>query len=193
MRSDEVSDAFALLRDEISAVVNWLGVEIADATTQRNFDAAEALLTLAREAEAIAADVNGAAARWEKLARRLGTDGNARPPAVRRRNLGRLRRGEKTPQEAYWRPILASLVRRGGRARTGEVLDDLERELAGTFTAADLEPLPSDPRTLRWRNAAQWARQELVQEGLLTRSPRGVWEISDAGRQWLAEHQEASP
>lgn len=193
MRSDEVSDAFALLRDEISAVVNWLGVEIADATTQRNFDAAEALLTLAREAEAIAADVNGAAARWEKLARRLGTDGNARPAAGRRRNLGRLRRGEKTPQEAYWRPILASLVRRGGRARTGEVLDDLERELAGTFTAADLEPLPSDPRTLRWRNAAQWARQELVQEGLLTRSPRGVWEISDAGRQWLAEHQEASP
>ncbi len=34
-----------------------------------------------------------------------------------------------------------------------------------------------------WRNSAQWARNSMVQEGLLKAdSPRGVWNISEAGR-----------
>ena len=38
----------------------------------------------------------------------------------------------------------------------------------------------------RWRNAAQWARNSMIHEGLLKAdSPRGVWEISDQGRRAL--------
>ena len=37
-----------------------------------------------------------------------------------------------------------------------------------------------------WRDAAQWARNSMVAEGLLKAdSPRGVWEISDKGRDVL--------
>jgi len=48
----------------------------------------------------------------------------------------------------------------------------------------------SNGRSIRWRNTARWARQWLVREGLLTSdSPRGVWEITEAGRAHLREHQ----
>jgi len=50
----------------------------------------------------------------------------------------------------------------------------------------DYQPLASSPDNLRWRNAAQWARNSMVQEGLLKAdSPRGVWEITDRGREML--------
>ena len=35
----------------------------------------------------------------------------------------------------------------------------------------------------RWQRAANWARRHMVLDGLLkSDSPRGVWEISEAGR-----------
>ena len=38
----------------------------------------------------------------------------------------------------------------------------------------------------RWRNAAQWARQSMIYDGYLkSDSPRGVWEVSDKGREFL--------
>jgi restriction system protein len=44
------------------------------------------------------------------------------------------------------------------------------------------------PDNPRWRNAAQWARNSMVNEGLLKKdSPRGVWEISDKGKQYLTQ------
>ena len=187
MNADQVSDAFDLLHDEISALVDGLGAGIAVAATQRDFNSVEELSAIAREVEAIAAEVNGIAARWEKLARRLASGGTKRPATRGKRNLGRLRPGQRTSQQAFWRPILTCLVRRGGRADVREVLDDLETELAGTFSAEDLAPLPSNPHMPRWRNTAQWARYEMAANGLLTRSPRGVWEISEAGRRWLAD------
>lgn len=36
------------------------------------------------------------------------------------------------------------------------------------------------------RNTAQWARNSMVKEGLMASdSPRGIWEITDEGEQWL--------
>ena len=35
---------------------------------------------------------------------------------------------------------------------------------------------------IRWRNAVQWERNEMVVEGLLKKdSPRGVWELTAKG------------
>jgi hypothetical protein len=50
----------------------------------------------------------------------------------------------------------------------------------------DLQPLACNPDNPRWRNAAQWARNSMVNDGLLRNdSPRGEWEITATGRQWL--------
>jgi hypothetical protein len=42
--------------------------------------------------------------------------------------------------------------------------------------------------TPRWRNAAQWARNSMVNEDLLKKGSRAcVWEISDKGRNHLTQ------
>jgi len=54
----------------------------------------------------------------------------------------------------------------------------------------DFAPLASNPENPRWRNAAQWARNSMVNEGFLKNdSPHGVWEISDKGRAMLKDQK----
>lgn len=104
----------------------------------------------------------------------------------RRAGYGRLRKGLRTPDAEYVRPILESLVELGGSARIGDVLDRVYRKMRPILNEHDLAPLPSDQDTPRWRNAAQWVRYGLAQQGLIrSDSPRGTWEISDEGRRWL--------
>lgn len=99
---------------------------------------------------------------------------------------GRLPRGLKTPQQAYCVPILEALVARGGSAPMADILDDVRERMRGQLNKYDLEPLPSDPTQLRWRNTAQWARNWLRERGYIRDdSPAGVWAISDAGRAQL--------
>ena len=33
----------------------------------------------------------------------------------------------------------------------------------------------------KWNNMVQWARNELLKKGYLNNSPRGIWQLSDAG------------
>ena len=70
----------------------------------------------------------------------------------------------------------------------GEVLVRVEQLMRDTLKPVDYESLKSssDPR---WRNTGQWARNTMVEYGLLrSDSPWGFWEITDAGRRYLAEH-----
>ncbi len=114
------------------------------------------------------------------------TDDAQQADSLFRRNLVRLPRGIRTPESAFTEPILAALVELGGSAPVGHVLDLVEPKLKSQLKDVDYQPLPSDPNALRWRNTAQWARHDLVTQGLLkSDSPRGIWEISEKGRRWL--------
>ena len=103
-------------------------------------------------------------------------------------DLGRLRRGQRTPEASYYRPILEVLAEMGGSGETAEVVDRVGERMKGVLKDVDHDPLASSPDNPRWRNAAQWARNSMVHDGLLkAASPRGVWELSDKGRQALQE------
>lgn len=96
---------------------------------------------------------------------------------------------EYTPAEAYWVPILEALVERGGREHSDSVLALVERKMALILKAVDYEILPSGGAA-RWRNKAQWQRQNMIQQGLLRKdSPRGIWELTPEGRRWLASRK----
>ena len=102
------------------------------------------------------------------------------------RNLGRLQRGVRTPEAAYYQPILKVLVSLGGSSKIGEVMTKLEPIMKEVLRTVDYEPLASDPEMPRWRNTAKWARNSMVKEGLLKQnSPYVVWEITEAGRKAL--------
>jgi Mrr N-terminal domain len=92
-----------------------------------------------------------------------------------------------TPVSAYWRPILESLVELGGSARSDKAIECVGSKMAKTLTEADREPLPSGV-AIRWHNRVAWQRENMKRRGLLrSDSPRGIWEITEKGRLWLAK------
>lgn len=94
--------------------------------------------------------------------------------------------GQKTPQEQYWVPILQVLVEMGGKGPTGRVLDLVGELMQNIINDFDCDLLPAR-HDIRWRNTAMWARLEMVKVGYLSdQSPRGIWEITEEGRKYLA-------
>jgi restriction system protein len=96
-------------------------------------------------------------------------------------------RGIRTPQSTYYRPLLEALIELGGKAEPKAVLPQVYTKVKHLLTDYDHEQLPSDPRKIRWRTATRFASHELRVQGLLTNSPHGIWEISAAGRRFVAE------
>lgn len=178
--------AFELLLEELEAEVEFTNKVGAKAFEARNYDRAKEALERVGFLTAYRDRVAGLRKEWDAFAAsETEEDEEAR---AERRNLGRLQRGVRTREEAYVRPILKTLVAMGGSGKMSEVLDRVGVAMQGTLKEVDYEPLASDPDMPRWRNAAQWARNTMVKDGLLkSDSPRGVWEISDAGRRVL-EH-----
>lgn len=78
----------------------------------------------------------------------------------------------------------------GGAGKTQAVLNQLGERLKSDLKPKDHEMLNSDAKQIRWRNAAQWARNLMVNgDGRMKKtSPRGVWEISERGCTWLKEN-----
>ncbi len=76
--------------------------------------------------------------------------------------------------------ILSALEEAGGKLDADELFLELELLTEGRLLAGDNELTPEGE--LRWRYAARRARVALIQEGLMTKTTPGVWEIADAGR-----------
>jgi len=100
----------------------------------------------------------------------------------KREGARRARIGEITPRGDYRLPILEALVERGGSARASDVLKRVFNKMRDQLKPKDMEKLPSGI-SVRWENRAQWERLRLTTEGYLKKdSPRGIWEITDAGK-----------
>lgn len=98
----------------------------------------------------------------------------------------KLQKGVRTSEDAYYKPILESLLDLGGSGKTSAVLDLVGKKMKTALKPVDFEPLNSQPDEPRWRNTAKWARNTLVQDGrLIPNSPHGVWAISEKGREWM--------
>jgi Mrr N-terminal domain len=94
-----------------------------------------------------------------------------------------------TPIQAYWKPILQTLVEIGGRSRRKRVVDTVGEKMKGILTKADYGKLPQSGYT-RWRNRVAWQASNMRRDGYIRNdSTRGVWEITDAGRKWLDNHK----
>lgn len=96
--------------------------------------------------------------------------------------------GSVLPVHGYWVPILRSLKEAGGSAPSTEVIEGLESRMQDLLTPLDFEHLKSGE--IRWRNRARFARLRMKERGLLSdTSHRGVWEITDLGREYLASKE----
>lgn len=81
---------------------------------------------------------------------------------------------------AYELPILRALDERGGVARRGEIRSAVHTEMSRRLSDLDRQLLPSgEPR---WEARFDKARSKLLTAGCLRAdSPRGVWELAQAG------------
>ena len=73
--------------------------------------------------------------------------------------------------------IIAVLEQAGGSLETDEALLELEILADDRLLPGDREATPQGE--LRWRYAARRARMALVEEGVMTRTKPGVWELVD--------------
>jgi restriction system protein len=205
-RCPDLIAAYGLLLDEINRAIQYNDACGSQAFLAHDHDAAARSLAYAKSLLALKADVAGLQSRVEEVARSLNVrapDTLASAPAhvsadpvsdMPRPVPNRVHESwpmddVKTPNEAYRIPILQALVELGGSARTATVLERVHELMSPFLNEYDHASLPSKKNVPRWRNTAEWARLAMRDEGLLAAdSPYGTWEITDAGRRWLAAH-----
>lgn len=88
-------------------------------------------------------------------------------------------------------PILRVLAERDGSAPAREVINAVGQLVADRLTELDREELPNGGQ--RWENRVQFTRLRLKERGLIkTGSPRGLWELADAGTETVASQDTKS-
>ncbi len=189
MKKNQVFEAFEILLEEIETVANGLNDEGAQAFQKGAYDRAEKAIEEGKRLAEFREKVKLLQKEWIKLVssrqRSILTKSRKKP---RKKSANTLPKGLRTPEEAFRVPILESLVELGGSAPMSEVINLLEIKMKRILNDYDRQPLPSDRRSIRWRNTAQWCRNTLVREGMMKRDSKfGIWEISEKGRKWLQE------
>jgi hypothetical protein len=181
--SDPMMTAFEQILEELEETRNLLADKITAQAAQQRFDEVVALGQQGTQLESFRMRVAQLRDEWRQQFATLQLAPTPTTPAApKRRN-----HGLRTPQHVYYQPILQVLVEAGGSARSANVIAAVYPRVQHLLNAYDHEPLPSSPKETRWANAVAWARNDLRAQGLLiSNSPQGVWEISTAGRAWLA-------
>jgi len=186
-----LDEAFELLHDSVRHALLDAQDNGADALRAGNFAEAQAALDRARQLQTLEGQITALEAEVERLLapQEATLSGSVDVSGVVSMPPRRSRRGLKTPESAYLRPILEVLVELGGSGDVATVLDRVYSKMETLLNEYDRSPLDSDGVTPRWRNTAQWARNQLREQGLIhSDAPRGVWIISNAGRTWLLRH-----
>ncbi|MBC7363150.1 MAG: winged helix-turn-helix domain-containing protein [Candidatus Aminicenantes bacterium] len=180
MDKNEVNEAFEILLEEIELISNEIKDQGALNLKSGEYDKAQMATEQAKKIEEFREKVKALQKEWKLIFK----------GKIRRKPKkgfsGKLKRGLRTPEDSFRKPILESLVELGGSAKMSDVLNLVEKKLKGRLTKYDYESLPSDTKTIRWKNTAQWCRNSLVKEGLMkSGSPWGIWEITEKGRKFL--------
>ncbi len=174
--------ALDIVLEEIEAEIEFVNRDGARTFEGGEYEKARDALERAAQITSFRDKVDAIRQEWQTLF--PNEDGKANH--TERQNFGRLRRGVRTGEDLYYRPILEALSGLGGSAPKSEVLERVLQGIKNTLREVDFKPLASTPDMPRWRNTAAWARNTLVERGLLrSDSRRGVWEISDSGIRFL--------
>ncbi len=184
-----VSAAFEMLSEEVEAEIDFVNRIGSKSFEGRDYDRAREALTRAGTLTAFRDKLSSLRKEWDDLAAEAESHEDEATRAERR-NLGRLRKGMRTPEAQFRTPLLEILAEMGGSGDTSEVIDRIGKRMKKVLKDVDYDPLASDSDMPRWRNTVQWACYALVRDGLLkANSPRGIWELSDKGRASLKQDE----
>lgn len=102
--------------------------------------------------------------------------------------MAKRRSNEGTKFLRYFGPLLEALRKLGGSGSPDEVVEQIASDMSLSDEEQN-EVVPSGGSRLKTNVA--WARFYLVREGLLDKSKRGVWSLTEKGRNARISHEEA--
>jgi hypothetical protein len=108
-------------------------------------------------------------------------------PAARRstQKPPRAPKGSLTPEEEFEQPILAALADAGGSLPFREAMAEVGRRMDQRLNEHDR--FSDEKGVARWEKRVPFVRLKLVERGLLdSDAPRGIWRLTDAGREALS-------
>lgn len=186
--NNDVGEALTLLSETLTEEEARIRDEGAQAMKSGAYDTATEVIDFAKRLLAFQEKVAGLSLEWEEIE-------NARDAAtpevqeiVSKRFFGRRKSGEITSMPEFFGPLLESLVEMGGSGKLNDVLDRIGEKMKDQLKPKDWEKHKSPPHQIRWRNTAEWARNDMVNKsGLMKKgTKRVIWEISAKGHKGLA-------
>jgi Mrr N-terminal domain len=134
--------------------------------------------------DASAASLNGSEHARAKSSRR-SRPGRERSERKRKALLPkRAPKGSLTPEPAFEAPILSALDQGDGELPVRDVLTAVGSQMKDVLNEEDL--FTDEKGVARWEKRVPFVRLRLVERGLLDNdAPRGMWRITDAGRDHL--------
>jgi hypothetical protein len=143
------------------------------------------LVVLERWYESISTHAPGTSVATPPTAATARRKGRSRKAATART---RVPKGSLLDERAYEIPILRALHEHGGRAAAREVVDRVGELVDDHLTPLDREMVETGG--IRWQARVQFARLRMKEHGQLkSDSPRGIWELTDEGRERLRREQ----
>lgn len=181
-----VLPAFEILLDEIENELELIDRVAADALRAKRYAFARTIVDRGQRLRRFHDDVVTLQRTWCETVATRGIDlGAVQGLAGLRNDLGAVATGTRTPQAAFFVPILKALATMDGKGTIDEVLDRVETLMSDELTEVDRQQLPAGTR-LRWRNTARWMGTQMIREGRLRPdTPWDVWEIADEGYEIL--------
>lgn len=170
-----IEEAFECFIMELELIRADIDAEIQQTIQHKEYGTVQALARKAEKLKELIAKV-------QQLKMDLAPSAPAAKPARRTRS------GKgATPQKAYTLPLLQALVDLGGEAPKHQVLERVHELMKDQLKPADYEELPSG-EGIRWQTKVAWLRFELCKQGYLRAdTSKGIWAITDKGRQHLEQ------
>jgi len=189
----DVIPAFEMLLEELDRIIPELNDQGKQLLDQKKYDEAHDIINKAQSVVEFQKKVVSLRDEWVSM----DVPSSRKAPTVFDDNiftvvqLKKIADGKRTSEEEFKIPILKALVDLGGSATKGNVIDVLEISMVNQLNEFDWQTLSSSNNEIRWKNTAAWARNEMVDEGLLSdKSAYGLWEITPAGRNYLQLHKQ---
>ena len=185
MERNEVNIAFEILLEEIENVFDALNEEGENSFKSQNYEKARILIENATRLTVFRGKVKDLQKEWKNI-----FIGKLPVKIKKGKKSTKLKRGLRTPEDEFRIPILESLIELNDKAKMSDVLDLVFIKIKDKLNEYDKEPVLSNPSQKRWENGAQWCRNTMVNEGLLSsESERGIWEITDLGKEYLQKEK----
>jgi hypothetical protein len=168
------------LLEQVEDTVNELNEEGASSFKQGDYNRARSFLRDAERVSDFRYKVRSLQKEWLDLFYRPRN----LPQSENRKNSGLKKqfKGIRTPEDAFRKAILESLVELKGTAPTDKILERVEIRMKKSFNDYDLEPLSESFPKLRWHNTARWCLNTMSIEGLVKNdSSTGAWIIMEKG------------